>query len=276
LKAKFKKIHISHIKVAGEKNFHKLKELLNRIEYYTQQGLSITADKYPYTASMTQLSAYLDKPFSDLPDAEIQEILHDQSQAKELFDVLKEIPHQRLMNINLISTTSKLIPTNCWGESIYDIANKLKLSTAELLFKILKNDATGSFASAHSMSKDNMLQLFSKSYVYCATDETMRDIDYNFGKSHPRGFSSFPKYIKIMLELGKKLEDIIPQISSKPAKRFKLRNVGKIKEGYDADITLFNIDNVLTSEYDDFKNPHKINSAIKMVFVNGKLKYDNR
>ena len=53
------RVHISHIKTAGERNWWKADEVIGLIEQARQTGVSLTCDRYPYTASSTDLDSLL-------------------------------------------------------------------------------------------------------------------------------------------------------------------------------------------------------------------------
>ena len=53
------KVHISHIKTAGKENWHKIGEAISLIENARGKGIKVTCDRYPYTASSTDLDTIL-------------------------------------------------------------------------------------------------------------------------------------------------------------------------------------------------------------------------
>ena len=54
-------VHISHIKTSGERNWHKIDGAISMIEKAEEEGIHITCDRYPYTASSTDLDTVLPK-----------------------------------------------------------------------------------------------------------------------------------------------------------------------------------------------------------------------
>ena len=53
------RVHISHIKTAGEKNWHKAGNVIALLEDARSSGMNLTCDRYPYTASSTDLDTLL-------------------------------------------------------------------------------------------------------------------------------------------------------------------------------------------------------------------------
>ncbi|MBO4647046.1 MAG: amidohydrolase family protein, partial [Lentisphaeria bacterium] len=90
--------------------------------------------------------------------------------------------------------------------------------------------------------------------------------------SHPRGFGSFPRFIRILRDLGMPMEKIIRRLTSQPAAFFHLADRGAIRPGAAADLVIFDEDE-LDSEA-DFKSPHTPASGIRSVYVNGVAAYD--
>jgi N-acyl-D-aspartate/D-glutamate deacylase len=69
------------------------------------------------------------------------------------------------------------------------------------------------------------------------------------------------------------LEQAIRKITSLPAQRERLRDRGLLKQGYFADITIF--DPATIQDKATYKNPVQLSEGVKYVFVNGQLEYDN-
>ena len=87
--------------------------------------------------------------------------------------------------------------------------------------------------------------------------------------SHPRHFGSFPRYLgRFVRDMGiLPFEEGIRRITSMPAQRYKLEGKGLIKEGYDADLVLFDENTII--DHSDYLDPFIPNEGIKMVFVGG-------
>ena len=93
----------------------------------------------------------------------------------------------------------------------------------------------------------------------------------SYGKPHPRNYGTFPRIIrKFVKEEGLfSLEEAIRKMSGASAEKLKLENRGLLKEGYWADITIFNEREI----YDiaTFEEPHQFSEGIEYVIVNGKI-----
>jgi N-acyl-D-amino-acid deacylase len=106
------------------------------------------------------------------------------------------------------------------------------------------------------------------------SDSSVRYNDMK-SKPHPRGYGTFPRVLaRYVREKGVlSLEEAIRKMTSLPAKVFKLGQRGEIKEGYFADLVIFDEHEILdTSTYDEPFNPPK---DIYFVLVNGQIIFEN-
>ncbi|HZG53458.1 MAG TPA: amidohydrolase family protein, partial [Pyrinomonadaceae bacterium] len=63
------------------------------------------------------------------------------------------------------------------------------------------------------------------------------------------------------------LEDAIRKMSSLPAQTFRLRDRGLVREGFAADLVIF--DEATVNDRATFEKPHQYPTGISYVFVNG-------
>ena len=89
---------------------------------------------------------------------------------------------------------------------------------------------------------------------------------------HPRGWGSFPKYLN--MDTGQTLEAKINKMTFQAAKNLNLTNIGEIKEGYFADLVLFDIDSI--KDKATFENSSLRSKGINYVIVSGEIVYSNQ
>lgn len=116
-------LHLSHLKTAGLSNHSKINQLLKLIDDTNLSGCPvITADRYPYIESLTQLSVALPSPFDELDDISLQMLLEDPGKFNEVVSALEQMDEQRLLNIRLVSTNSpqyrKFVGLKLWRSAI--------------------------------------------------------------------------------------------------------------------------------------------------------------
>jgi N-acyl-D-aspartate/D-glutamate deacylase len=93
--------------------------------------------------------------------------------------------------------------------------------------------------------------------------------------SHPRAFGSMPRFLGhyVRDEHLLSLEQAIRKIASLPAQREHLRDRGLLKEGFFADVTVFDPATIIDKA--TYEDPAEISLGVKYVFVNGQLEYED-
>jgi N-acyl-D-amino-acid deacylase len=93
--------------------------------------------------------------------------------------------------------------------------------------------------------------------------------------NHPRAYGSMPRflghYVRDLHLLS--LEQGVRKVTSLPAQRERLHDRGLLKEGYFADITVF--DPATIQDRATYEDPAQLSEGVKYVFVNGQLEFDN-
>ncbi|MEM9650277.1 MAG: amidohydrolase, partial [Bacteroidota bacterium] len=150
---------------------------------------------------------------------------------------------------------------NYRNKTLLQIAQELNLSPEEAVYKVLRTKGIVRVAS-FNMSNYDIQQFMKMDWVTTGSDG-------NTG--HPRKYGSFPrkynKYVKEDRILD--LPNFIKNSSSKTAEIFKIPNRGKLKEGYFADIILFNPQTF--RDRADYKNAFHYAEGLEYSIINGKL-----
>lgn len=262
---------ISHLKTALPRNWHKLDRVLGQIEAARKRGLAVHADRYPYTYSQTSLSIVLDAPFDAMTDRAIRDAL--QNDPILYAQALKQLTESgRDWTKVILSKTDAPGMAGLAGLTVCEAADRQRTTPAELVMEILRADAPGSLAAFGGMSEENLGRILAREWVCCGTDETARPEDESLGRSHPRGFGSFPRFILRLKQLGIPMAEIIRRITSLPAGIFGLQDRGSVRPGMAADLVIFAEDELDSRA--DFRHPHCRASGIRQVMVNGVAAYD--
>lgn len=262
-------LQVSHLKTARPHNHGKLDRVFSLIEHAQSQGLHVYADRYPYTFSQTSLSVVLPEPFASMNDCLIRETLRkDIAAYRNALEALQNSPRD-WSRVILTNSRAENV-RDCIGKTMTDAAREKGKSPAEFCLELLREDAPGTMAAFGGMSEVNLERILAKSWVGCGTDESARPADDSLGRSHPRGFGSFPRFIS-MAKRTAPLEEVIRRITAMPAAFFGLRGRGMIREGYFADMVLFEEEKLDSKA--DFVCPHRSAEGIRTVFVNGKIAY---
>ena len=276
---------IWHFKTAYQKNWGRMPEMLRRIEDARRQGLKITADVYPYVAGSTSLSACLppwaleggtDKMVARLKDAATRQRLRS-----EISNDAKDWENIYLGSGGpggiLIGSVVNRELDNWQGKRLSEIAAAQSKDPLDALFDFIIADHGQTGAIFFMMSEDDMKAALKSPLVSICTDSGSRATDGPLAgsKSHPRGWGTYPrilgKYVRDEKLLP--LELAIYKMTGLPASNVGLRKRGLIREGYFADITIFDPQTVIDRA--TFEDPNQYPVGINYVIVNGQLEVDN-
>jgi N-acyl-D-amino-acid deacylase len=125
----------------------------------------------------------------------------------------------------------------------------------------------------HGMSEDDIKYIMKYPFNMFASDASIRV--FNQGVPHPRGYGTnarvLSKYVREEKVIA--LEEAVRRMTSLPAQKFNLNDRGLLREGYAADIVIFNPNEV--KDNSTFNQPHQYTSGFKYVLVNGKIEMEN-
>lgn len=263
-------VHISHIKTAGQENWIKIDRIIELIESARDNGVKLTCDRYPYIAASTDLDIVLppwvyeggiDEELNRLKDPEILKKIKSEIGFKD-DNYWKDI---------YISSANN----NKWmeGENIFDIAKKMNKRPEDVLFAILIEEKLRAGAIFFSMNEGNLRKFLSLPYTMIGSDSSARSFSGPTfkGKPHPRGFGSFARFIgRYVRDEGlMPVSEAIMKMTYLPSLTFALKERGLIKEGFYADICIFDYEKIIDNA--TFKEPYTKSDGIAYVFVNGTL-----
>lgn len=261
-------VHISHLKTSGEENWWKIEAVLKIFEDARKQGVRITADRYPYIASATELSVFLP---SWIIEGSRQDILK-RLKSKMIRMAIKNYLENRgksFLNRILISEVASKRDKSLEGKTLGELTDLS--GAAHFICDLLIRSNLYVDVIYFGMNEENLKKILSQPYVMIGTDASARCREgiTAQGKPHPRGFGSFPRFIrKYVLDEGiLSLQEAIKKITYLPAKVFRIKKRGLIKEGYFADIVIFDPSTI--EDKATFEEPFRFSKGIKYVIVNG-------
>jgi dihydroorotase len=154
-----------------------------------------------------------------------------------------------------------------WQEQLGISFNDLQwIATGERLTQDTFNKyrELGGYVVIHNIPENDAKLAVTHPGVIIASDGVITD-----GKGHPRGAGTYAKVLARYVREQKALStmEALRKMTILPAKRVNLPNKGRIKEGADADITIFDPINVLDKA--TYENPAQYSEGIPYVIVNG-------
>ena len=270
-------VEISHFKVSGQQNWGRSKETLAMIEKARKEGIEVTIDQYPYTASSTSLSTLIpDEILADGSDS-IRARLNRPATRKYVVDyMLKKLKQRKLNHFSYAVVANYRADTTQNGKSIEQInkawgrKHRAKEEAETVVDMMLAGGAGMVF---HGMSEDDIKYIMRYPFNMFASDASIRV--FGEGVPHPRGYGTnarvLAKYVREEKVLS--LEEAIRRMTSLPAQKFKLNDRGLLREGMAADIVIF--DEKTVKDASTFDKPHQYSKGFKFVLVTGKVTVDN-
>jgi N-acyl-D-amino-acid deacylase len=149
------------------------------------------------------------------------------------------------------------------GKTLAEVAKQWGISHAEAAKRLQPAGAI-----YHSMSEDDVRAILSHPRSMIGSDGLPND---KF--PHPRLWGTFPRVLGHYVREQRlfSIAEAVRKMTSLPAKRFGMKDRGIVREGYAADLVLFNADTVRDEA--NFTDPMKTSAGIDAVWVNGVLSY---
>ena len=270
---------VYHIKAAGEKNWPKEDQLLERIEAAQKDGMKIRANMYTYTAAGTGLDACLPPWTEDggYP-ALFKRLRHPATREKIAAEV--RVDSDAWENLYLAAgspekillvgfKSEKLKPLT--GKSLAEVAKMRGKDPIETVMDLLSEDESRIGTVYFLMSEENVKKELSKPWISFGSDEASQAPEGVFLKSnpHPRAYGNFARVLGKYARDEKviTLPEAVRRLSALPATNLGLDHRGFIQDGMFADIVIF--DPATIADRATFDKPHQYAVGMKHVFVNG-------
>ena len=269
---------IYHLKVAGKPNWPNRDAVIQKIEAARRAGLRITADMYPYAASMTGLDAVMPRWVQEggheawvkrLKDPSIRDRVK-----QEMCTATDEWENMYLANgpENMLLAgfkSEKLKPFA--GKTLADVAAMRGKSAPETAMDLVIEDDSRVGTIYFSMLEADVRQNATLPWVSLGSDAGCMSPEGVFMKSlpHPRAYGTFARFLGkyVREEKVAPLEDAIRRLTSLPAGNMKLKRRGMLKTGYYADMVVF--DPTKIRDRATFDNPAQYSTGVVHVLVNG-------
>jgi len=269
-------VEISHFKV-GLPNWNKSDQMIAMVEKARQEGLEVTVDQYPYTASSTTLNVLLpDWLLDGGRDSVLKRLANPVVHQKVVDEMIKDMTRRtrahfdyavvaqwkndpalngkNIMQINIEKGRESTIPNEI--ETILDIT---KLGSTSMVF--------------HGMNEDDVENIMKYPLTMIISDSGIRE--FGVGVPHPRGYGSNARVLAMYVREKHliTLEDAVRKMTSLPAQKFRLTGRGLLQPGMYADVVVFDPNKV--KDESTFERPHAYSTGFKYVLVNGQLTVDN-
>ncbi|NCG31889.1 MAG: amidohydrolase family protein [Proteobacteria bacterium] len=267
-------VEIYHLKAGGQRNWHKAAQAVAKIDSARAAGVDIQANMYPYTAGGTGLTACFPpwasadgKLFDNLADADmrgrIRAEIENQTEDWENLCSLSTPEGVLLLGFNKAENRKYM------GRYLADVAAEVGKDWIETAFDLVLDERQRIGTIYFMMSEENVAMQIGQSWMKFGTDAGGIDPETATGLSHPRAYGTFTRILgKYVREEGATtLEEAVRKMSSAVATRLHIKDRGLLKEGFFADVVVFDPETV--GDRATYDEPHQLSTGIEHVFVNG-------
>ena len=264
------RVQISHLKAMGEDNWGDVRDALKLLNQAREDGVQVTADQYPYTASATGLTASLPSWAHDGG----RDVLLERLENDEVCTQIKEEMNPDGWEDVLISHVSSDINKQHEGKNIADIAEERDVEDPrETALQLLREEKANVGVVRFAINDEDVREVMKSPIVMVGTDGSARAPEgpLSEGKPHPRSYGTFPRVLgKYVRDEGVlSLSTAISKMTSLPASTLGLWDRGLLLPGFCADIVIF--DPVEVTDCATFTDPHNFPAGIDCVLVNGQV-----
>lgn len=270
------KMHISHLKSYANRRYGADAEtILTWLSPAFDEGLDVTYDEHPYSAGSTTLSQLLPPNVRAGGAEQMLRKLQDESLLEKLEKDLADpnfsvdgwdnfVAIAGWENV-LVSTVGNVSYKHWEHWTIKEMAEKRDVSPFRALIDLIVADnGESAMIMLNIFDDEDLARLMVPKVAMVGSDGIPT------GKPHPRLYGSFPLFLHKIVKVHQALgwEEAISRITGQSAQRIGLKDRGFIRQGYAADLVLFDPERLYVEE--KYTGSLKKPEGIIKVWVNGK------
>ncbi|MEU5218832.1 D-aminoacylase [Streptomyces sp. NPDC020807] len=254
-------LHLAHATMNFGVNEGRAPELLALLDEALAGGADISLDTYPYTPGSTTLVAVLPSWASEGgPEATLAR-LRDEETAERIRHDLEVVGSDGCHGVPMDWRTIEIAGVTTPSLAPHVGTRPADWPTAR---RLLLEDRLGTTILQHVGHEENVRAIMRHRVHTGGSDGILQGL-----KPHPRAYGTFPRYLgRYVRELGVlSLEECVAHLTSRPAARLRLPDRGVVREGYVADLVLF--DPAEVAEGATYASPRTPPKGIPHVLVDG-------
>jgi N-acyl-D-amino-acid deacylase len=264
------KVHFSHFKICGRKNWGYVDRMLGLIDKAKEEGIRVSLDQYPYVAGSTMLGVILPPWVHDGGTDNLLKRLEDAELRKKMIrDIEQGIPGWDnfidFAGLDQIFVTSVKHKANegLIGKNLIEIGEIRGKDPYNATFDLLYEEQNAVGMVDFYGLEEHIVRFMTRPEQNVCTDGLLG------GKPHPRVYGAFPRVLGKYVRDDKvlTLEEAVKKMTSKPAEVFGFERRGLLKKGNYADMVVFNPETVI--DKGTFVDPIQYPLGIEYVFING-------
>ncbi|MFF8415909.1 amidohydrolase family protein [Streptomyces sp. NPDC015680] len=265
-------LHLAHATMNFGVNKGRAPELLALLDHALDAGADISLDTYPYTPGCTTLVAMLPSWASEGGPESVLTRLADDATAERIRHHMEVLGSDGCHGVPIEWDTIEIsgvgVPAlaDHVGRTVAESARLRGEAPWATARRLLVEDRLGSTILQHVGHEENVRQIM-RHRVHTGGSDGILQGD----KPHPRAYGTFPQYLgRYARELGTlSLEECVAHLTSRPAHRLRLADRGYVREGYRADLVLFDPETVAAGS--TFEEPRTLPAGIPHVLIDGRF-----
>ncbi|MFF5974127.1 amidohydrolase family protein [Streptomyces sp. NPDC012769] len=256
-------LHLAHATMNFGVNEGRAPELLALLDEALAGGSDISLDTYPYTPGCTTLVAVLPSWAHEGGPEVLLARLRDDATAERIRHHLEEVGSDGCHGVPVEWDTLEV--SGVTDPALAGFVGR-RLADWPTARRLLVEDRLGSTVLQHVGHEENVRAIMRHRVHTGGSDGILQG-----AKPHPRAYGTFPEYLgRYVREEGVlSLEECVAHLTARPAARLRLPDRGLVREGYVADLVLFDPATVAAgSTYD---SPRTLPVGIPHVLVDGRF-----
>lgn len=261
---------LSHHKAMYKSNWGKVNHTLKMLDEAVNEGYDVYCDVYPYTASQTSLvTTIIPAEMRALNNSGIVSLVSDCAARRKIKEKYCEVYGNDLSYIRI---------AYCAGHPEYDglgldeIAEQRKQDPFDAAFDIIRDSGAVVDVCKFVMCEDDVETVMRHKRAMLGTDASVAKKELVY---HPRLRGTFPRafgrYVRERQIVS--VEEMVRKCTSMPASVYGLSSKGILKEGYDADICIFDANRIIDKA--DFSDCHRRCEGLSYVILGGEVVVEN-
>jgi len=272
-------VQMYHMKPAGKKNWGKAQAALAKLDKARAKGIDVSANVYTYTAGATGLDAAMplwvqegghDAWVARLKQPDVRKRVIREMRAPAVgWESLYQAAGGPDKVILIAFKNAKLKPLT--GKTLAEVCAMRGTSPEETMIDLVIEDDSRVGAAYFVMNEENIRRNIKWPWTAVGSDEASLAPEGVFLESnpHPRAYGCFARFLAKYVRDEKviTLTDGIRRLTGLPAQQLRLKDRGRLAQGFMADVVVF--DPAKIQDHATFANPHQYSTGVSHVLVNG-------
>lgn len=274
-------VHIFHFKVKHPEMWGNFFRYTTLVDDARAEGVSVTADLYPYIAGVTGLAASLPPRFLEGGTERMLKRIRDEEARAEIRRDIEEglpgweneVAEAGGWDRMVVSAVQKPENKAYEGKSLAEVAEMMGEDPVDAMCELLLSEEGQVRIIQHAAAEEDLEHAIRLPWTAIGSDGiAMNPDDFPWlGKPHPRYYSSYPRVLDRYVEEKALLpfSDAIRKMTGLPAQILGFQDRGVLRPGMRADIVILDRDAV--DDRATFEDPQVYPRGIEYVFVNGEM-----